>query len=159
MWLQSLRYLPTWSASTKDFGQLSKIAVAWETRLRVVALYAKLGWPWVPTWHQSLIFLLLVALLLGATTTNTVSEHILVEINEIVRGLIHWIMKGSLKKEHPNPNVWDVPSSEPFLRHSYCHQIQNSGKLSLQKQLPSFCTEFVHLYNMYLHNFSDSCSP
>ena len=28
MWLQSLRYLPTWSASTKDFGQLSKIAVA-----------------------------------------------------------------------------------------------------------------------------------
>ena len=45
MWLQSLRYLPTWSASTKDFGQLSKIAVAssTKTRLRVVALYAKVG--------------------------------------------------------------------------------------------------------------------
>ena len=140
MWLQSLRYLPTWSASTKDFGQLSKIAVAWETRLRVVALYAKLGWPWVPTWHQSLIFLLLVALLLGATTTNTVSENILVEINEIVRGLIHWIMKGFLTEEGTSQTFGMFLLQGAFLskivdffRHSYCHQIQNSGKLSLQK--------------------------
>ena len=141
MWLQSLRYLPTWSASTKDFGQLSKIAVAWETRLRVVALYAKLGWPWVPTWHQSLIFLLLVALLLGATTTNTVSEHICTSRNQ-------WNCAGpnTLNYERlPEEGTSQpkrlgcsffgafLPKIVDFLRHSYCHQIQNSGKLSLQK--------------------------
>ena len=61
-------------------------------------------------------FFLLLCWLVPLLLIQWVSIYVLVEINEIVRGLIHWIMKGSLKKEHPNPNVWDVPSSEPFFQ-------------------------------------------
>ena len=82
----------------------------------------------MPTWHQSLIFLLLVALLVGATT-NTVSEHILVEINEIVRTAGPNTLNYDRLPEEGTSLTFGMfflhgaflPKIVDFFRHSHCH--------------------------------------